>query len=881
MAHSDVILGNSPLAYYRLDETSGTTFSDSAGSADGTHVNTPSLAQTGLLEGDSNTAVRYDDDTSEYGYISGSDINPTSAITVECLVKFNEAPDPSDNPSVIDKWDFPGGNRCWALGTSSGSLVANVSYDGSFTNRLEVVGSAPTLDQTYHLVMTYDGQTLKFYVDGVLIGSDAYGSPETIFSSTGTDVWFARTRGTGNRYADIVLDEVAIYTTALTDAQVRKHYYSAQGYDGYPLEILKDAPISYYRLGEPSGTTATDETGNNDGTYNGTPTLGASSLLSEDPSDTAVGFDGTDDYVEIDGVAGDLSDSDAFTLELWFMTSATPATDSEEILFSAHDSSDGDEFRVGIGNSGGIFLATDPDSGEENGSGYNDGNPHCLHVTISDSGTTNVYVDDMEVTGFNDTDPSWTDAVYASIGQEYDASHTASDFFTGTIDEVAIYDSVLDATQRAEHFSAGGGGITEVLTETMTVAEAVVGAALYAAILSEDIDIVSSYAVGVGRSVIEALILDDALGIIGHIDEDMSVAESVEFLVKIASTILEDIELSDTSVSNAVSKIVESLMIGESIPDNVSAGRVIVDGLSVGDALRVAYTALVSDNTAFSDTDSSYVQKAALIAEGLLLSGAVQNYHRAVGVVADAVVLQAIAERYFQAVALDDVSISGAVVALHRAVTKTIEDAHFSDTVADNLRLFAVVEDGMLGSDGLTVAARLVGMIEDGFEFTGVLTLPDGQYTAWVVNTESLGISEYSNYPFNSFARLGNTYLGATELGIYALEGDDDAGTSIDSVIRTGLLDFGKGVKKRIPSAYLGYTADGRLILKLSVTDSGDKKEYWYELDQSRNAPVVERIKSGKGLKSVYWQFEIINADGIDFELDMVKLYTVLLDRRV
>ncbi|MCJ7692985.1 MAG: hypothetical protein MUO22_06170, partial [Sedimentisphaerales bacterium] len=53
-------------------------------------------------------------------------------------------------------------------------------------------------------------------------------------------------------------------------------------------------PLGYWRLGESSGTTATDRAGSYNGTYSGGVTLGTTGALSGD-SDTAASFDGSND----------------------------------------------------------------------------------------------------------------------------------------------------------------------------------------------------------------------------------------------------------------------------------------------------------------------------------------------------------------------------------------------------------------------------------------------------------------------------------------------------------------------------------------------------------------------------------------------------------
>ena len=69
----------------------------------------------------------------------------------------------------------------------------------------------------------------------------------------------------------------------------------------YPDGVLAKGPVGYWRLGEATGPTVVDETGNgHDGRIFGSPTLGTPGAINDDP-DTAIQFNGFDtrDYVEI------------------------------------------------------------------------------------------------------------------------------------------------------------------------------------------------------------------------------------------------------------------------------------------------------------------------------------------------------------------------------------------------------------------------------------------------------------------------------------------------------------------------------------------------------------------------------------------------------
>ena len=73
--------------------------------------------------------------------------------------------------------------------------------------------------------------------------------------------------------------------------------------------------VSYWRLGESSGTNACDSYGPNAGTYQGGFTLGATGAIAGDP-DTAVRLDGSSGYVNVPH-SSSLDVGDSFTIEAW------------------------------------------------------------------------------------------------------------------------------------------------------------------------------------------------------------------------------------------------------------------------------------------------------------------------------------------------------------------------------------------------------------------------------------------------------------------------------------------------------------------------------------------------------------------------------------
>ena len=287
------------------------------------------------------------------------------------------------------------------------------------------------------------------------------------------------------------------------------------------------------------------------------------------------------------------------------------------------------------------------------------------------------------------------------------------------------------------------------------------------------------------------------------------------------------------------------------------------DGVGLGGALGLATRALpvVRGAVGLGDTLASNAASHATVAEALGLSAATSRAFA--GEASTRIGLAAASEAW--AVLRD---LLGEAVGLDSSTT-------------GQLRLALALEDTLGLDDAQTLAQRLGEIIASGVGLGGLLRWNDAVYTAWVVNAETLALSEYQGYPFQSFAPFGATSLGATDSGIYELEGADDDGVAIAAAIRTGLLDFGSSRRKAMPVMYLGYTASGRLVLKAIQTDEGRKTEHWYELRETRGAPDTARIKVGKGLRARYWSFELANAAGADFALDAVQLHPVVLERRL
>lgn len=155
--------------------------------------------------------------------------------------------------------------------------------------------------------------------------------------------------------------------------------------------------------------------------------------------------------------------------------------------------------------------------------------------------------------------------------------------------------------------------------------------------------------------------------------------------------------------------------------------------------------------------------------------------------------------------------------------------------------------------------------------------LDERRAEGWVVNVENAGSTRYEGYGFNSFAKIDGRYYGCREDGVYMLEGDDDAGVPISAMVSFGKQDFGGSVLKRVSNAYIGASSTGKLYLRTIVEGA----EYTYVARDSNEHMQTQRIDLGKGLRANWFEFELYNAGGDDFELASVEFVAVPTNRRI
>jgi len=340
---------------------------------------------------------------------------------------------------------------------------------GVFNTQVHTV-AGPTAynDGRWHqVVATLGGAGLVLFVDGRQVATD----PATALAKVYSGYWhigsltlsgWPNKPASPNLAADI--DEVAVYPTQLNGDAVASQY-AAAGYgafqpaalsDPYGAAVSADHPQLYWRLDEPgSAHTAADASGHdNVAAYVGRAVPGVPSPVTGPPSAGLAGTGvGLVPGAKVVATAA-TRDPQRFSLEAWFATTTT--TGGRIVGFGSAPSGSSRHYdrQLWMLDDGRLTFATYTTQTNRviTSARYNDGAWHHVVATLGTDGLT-LWVDGARV-GANPTPGAEHYTGYWRIGQDRVPGGASTPGFTGSVDEVAVYPSVLPAARVLAHFQA-------------------------------------------------------------------------------------------------------------------------------------------------------------------------------------------------------------------------------------------------------------------------------------------------------------------------------------------------------------------------------------------------------------------------------------------
>jgi len=206
------------VGWWKLDDASGTTATDSSGQMNNGSITGTVSWTTGHLNG----ALIFNGSDTAVNVGTPSILNLTHVGTISCWVKY-------DNTAAAGsgKWPMILGNGDWtndlngymlALNSTAGSegqvifQILNAS-SGIFVNSTLQYG-----DNTWHHICgTWDGTNLTLYVNGTSVGT----TPQTIDAVSGVNPFvMGRNALAANSFYNGVIDDVRVYNRALSSTEV-------------------------------------------------------------------------------------------------------------------------------------------------------------------------------------------------------------------------------------------------------------------------------------------------------------------------------------------------------------------------------------------------------------------------------------------------------------------------------------------------------------------------------------------------------------------------------------------------------------------------------------------------------------------------------------
>ncbi len=455
--YADAVRADGAVGHWRLGEPAGTALAyDWAGGADLAVDGSAGRGAPGPLQED----------------------NPATTFTGTATVPAtSSSPQAGPQTLSVEAWfRTTSGSGGKIVGFGNSTTGDSTSYDrhvymsddgrvtfGVYTGSVRTLTTAGPLNdgQWHHVVGTLGPAGMELFVDGQRAGrrtDTTSAQPYSGYWRVGGDSvggWPGQpsnTRFTGD------IDEVAVYPTPLALDRVQAHFAASgrtaptgtRPTDAYGQAVYDAAPESYWRLDETAGGVADDTTAAGaDGVYAGGTVLGVPGVVGG-----AAQLDGVDDVVTSSRV---VENPTVYSEELWFSTTTTRGGKLIGFGRAQTGSSSSYDRHVYMFDDGRLrFGAYDGNLNvADSAQSYNDGRWHHLVATQGADGMK-LYVDGVQVAS-NPATRAESYPGYWRVGGDNTWGGASSDYFAGTVDEVAVYSSVLTPAQVADHYVRGGG----------------------------------------------------------------------------------------------------------------------------------------------------------------------------------------------------------------------------------------------------------------------------------------------------------------------------------------------------------------------------------------------------------------------------------------
>jgi hypothetical protein len=474
--YARVILADSPLVYYRLGD-SGASAIDSSGIApalNGTYGANVKRDVTSLLAVEaSNGAAQFMGGSSvPADFISippEQRLQPAKSVSIEAWISIG-----STNSGTVDLVSYgpEAAGQAYTMQLLPNETIAayiTTPTGYGFASDKTVL----TANRAYLIDATYDGSKLAVYVNGVLDGYSAVTGVLNYSNVNGTNGLSLGSAFSSYRQAFVgTLDEVALFGTALTAAQIAAHWTAGSGVavapsvSEYAATVSADAPAAFYRLSDATNVAVDASPNHISAAYGSAVKREVAGLLSTDSTNNGAQFPGGASSPQTSVTTSrntKLEPLQSVSIEAWVEAPANPAGTIDLVSYGPEQLGQPYTLQLFPNGTVGMFVTTTSAAGwglVQGRTALNLNTPHLIDGTYNGS-VMNIYVD-----GNIDASQTTTGTLNyrneltqfgLSIGTAFDDTYRST--FAGELDDVAIYGSALTAQRVAAHWSAGSGHV--------------------------------------------------------------------------------------------------------------------------------------------------------------------------------------------------------------------------------------------------------------------------------------------------------------------------------------------------------------------------------------------------------------------------------------
>jgi len=221
-------------------------------------------------------------------------------------------------------------------------------------------------------------------------------------------------------------------------------------------------------------------------------------------------------------------------------------------------------------------------------------------------------------------------------------------------------------------------------------------------------------------------------------------------------------------------------------------------------------------------------------------------------------------------VASDHLVLGDFVVLDYPLMLATLDGVGVSDTLELTLVAEASVLEALDLQDSVTMSGTLFAALMESLHVETDASSSRRTAAEYAVNAVSGALSEYRDFGFTQYARVGQELWGCKPDGLYKLGGD----TATEALVDFGTLDLGDQHQKRVFTAYVGIRTDGQVFLR--VTTDGVERVY-----RATGSSDVRKVSLARGVSARQWSMQLQVVDATFATLDSLEFAVETRQRRV